>query len=52
MKRRNEPARLGKQSEPMMVDARIMILMSFIFFIVLAIVGFAFRHYPSIQGVI
>ena len=52
MRRRNQPKRLYKQADPILIDIRIVVLMSFIFFIVLAIIGFAFRHYPSINGCI
>ena len=52
MKKRNQPARLYKEADPVMIDIRIVVLMSFILFIVLALIGSAFRHYPSMASVI
>ena len=52
MKKKNQPKSLYKEADPILIDIRIVVLMSFIFFIVLAIIGFAFRHYPNIASVI
>ena len=52
MSREHKPKSLQREAEPMMIDVRIVILMSFILFIVLALLGSAFRHYPSITSVI
>ncbi len=52
MKKKNQPKSLYKETEPMMIDIRIVVLMSFILFIVLALIGSAFRHYPNIASVI
>lgn len=52
MKKKNQPKSLYKQADPILIDIRIVVLMSFIFFIVLALVGFAFRYYPNITSVI
>ena len=49
---RKEPKSLYKEAEPVMIDFRLVILMSFILFIVLALIGSAFRHYPSMASVI
>lgn len=34
------------------IDVKALILMSFLFFVLAFLLGFAFRHYPSIQSVI
>ena len=50
--RKREPKSLYKEAEPIMIDVRLVVLMSFILFIVLALIGSAFRHYPSIASII
>lgn len=52
MVRRREPVTLNRKTEPILVDIKIVILMSFLFFIIAFIIGSFFRHYPSLQGVI
>ena len=41
-----------KEVEQINVDFAVIILMSVLFGFVLALIGFATMHYPSIQGVI
>ena len=53
MSRKNQPQNLYKEAEPLTIelDVKLLVLMSFIFFIILGLIGFYFRHYPSITGV-
>ena len=47
-----KPIRLYKQPEPVVIDRRILVLMSFLFFVLAFLLGSAMRHYPSVSGVI